>query len=63
MNSKILNYLETFEGWLLIVFSDSHGYHFQAFNPVGEKVGEGGTFDSVAISVQRGRKFITGAKL
>ncbi|MBD1905681.1 hypothetical protein H6F74_00075 [Trichocoleus sp. FACHB-90] len=63
MNQQTLNYLETFEGWLLIVFSNSRGYGFQVFNPVGEKIGEGSTFNSVAAAVQRGRKFITGAKL
>lgn len=59
----MLNYLETFEGWLLIVFNSPYGYHFQAFSPAGNKVGEFGKFNSVASAVQRGRKFITGAKL
>ncbi|MBD1924147.1 hypothetical protein H6F77_24195 [Microcoleus sp. FACHB-831] len=72
MNRETLHYLETFEGWLLIIFSDISSYRFQAFSPVGEKMGDlrfaaalryRGSFNSVAAAVQQGRKFITGAKL
>lgn len=64
INRQTLNYLETFEGWLLIVFSYGNGYYyFEAFDPAGEKAGDRGIFSSIAAAVQAGRKFITGAKL
>lgn len=59
----MLDHLETFEGWLLIVFSNDQGYHFQCFNPLGEKADKFGAFGSVASALHSGRKFITGEKL
>jgi hypothetical protein len=59
----MLNHLETFEGWLLIVFSDDQGYHFQCFNPLGENAGKVGAFVSVPCALHSGRKFLTGEKL